>query len=76
MAAPAAFHDRSSQDAPCGAAPCRSRGDQTITGGQESPGRPPCREYGETWRPLKATFPDSIASHSRKQVSYFGEDGL
>lgn len=37
---------------------------------------PPWREDGETWRPLKATFPDSVASHSREQVSYFGEDGL
>ena len=37
---------------------------------------PPWREDGETWRPLKVTFPDSVASHSREQVSYFGEDGL
>jgi hypothetical protein len=37
---------------------------------------PPWREGGETWRPLKVTFPDSIASHTREQVSYFGEDGL
>lgn len=34
------------------------------------------KENGETWRRLKATFPDSIASHSREQISYFGEDGL
>lgn len=33
-------------------------------------------ENGETWRRLKVTFPDAIASHSREQVSYFGEDGL
>jgi hypothetical protein len=34
------------------------------------------KENGEVWRRLKATFPDSIASHSRDQISYFGEDGL
>ncbi|WP_321857257.1 hypothetical protein [Burkholderia cenocepacia] len=37
---------------------------------------PDWHENGETWRRLKVTFPDSIASHSREQVSYFGEDGL
>ena len=37
---------------------------------------PPWHEDGETWRPLKATFPNSVASHTREQVSYFGEDGL
>ncbi|HEY4801277.1 MAG TPA: hypothetical protein VIH96_01540 [Paraburkholderia sp.] len=37
---------------------------------------PEWRENGEVWRRLKVTFPDSIASHSREQVSYFGEDGL
>jgi hypothetical protein len=37
---------------------------------------PPWREDGEIWRPLKVTFPDSVASHTREQVSYFGEDGL
>ena len=37
---------------------------------------PPWREGGETWRPLKVTFPDSVATHIREQVSYFGEDGL
>jgi hypothetical protein len=37
---------------------------------------PPWHEDGETWRSLKATFPDSVASHSREQVSYFGGDGL
>jgi len=37
---------------------------------------PAWREGGEVWRRLKATFPDSIASHSRQQISYFGEDGL
>jgi hypothetical protein len=33
-------------------------------------------ESGEVWRRLKAVFPDSIASHSREQISYFGQDGL
>jgi hypothetical protein len=37
---------------------------------------PPWREDRETWRPLKVTFPDSVVSHTREQVSYFGEDGL
>ena len=37
---------------------------------------PRWHEDGEMWRPLKAIFPDSIASHTREQVSYFGEDGL
>ncbi|KVS39923.1 hypothetical protein [Burkholderia ubonensis] len=37
---------------------------------------PDWHENGETWRRLKVTFPDAIASHSREQVSYFGEDGL
>ena len=36
----------------------------------------PWQENGEQWRPLKATFPDTIASHSREQVSYFGTDGV
>jgi hypothetical protein len=34
------------------------------------------KEAGEVWRRLKVTFPDSIASHTREQISYFGEDGL
>jgi hypothetical protein len=25
---------------------------------------------------LKVTFPDSVVSHTREQVSYFGDDGL
>ena len=37
---------------------------------------PPWFENGEVWRPLKATFPVDIASHTREQVSYFGPDGL
>ena len=34
------------------------------------------RESGETWRPLRLTFPDSIATHSKVQTIYAGEDGL
>lgn len=36
----------------------------------------PWQENGETWRRLKVIFPDNVASHSREQISYFGEDGL
>jgi hypothetical protein len=36
----------------------------------------PWEENGEQWRPLKVIVPDSIASHSREQVVYFGPDGL
>lgn len=36
----------------------------------------PWTENGETWRRLKIIFPDHVATHSREQVSYFGEDGL
>ncbi|MDB5576577.1 MAG: hypothetical protein JWR80_1753 [Bradyrhizobium sp.] len=36
----------------------------------------PWQEEGETWRRLKVTFPDTIASHSKVQTSYFGPDGL
>ena len=36
----------------------------------------PWQENGEEWRRLKATFPASIASHARDQVTYFGPDGL
>jgi hypothetical protein len=34
------------------------------------------QEAGEEWRRLKAIFPESIASHARDQVTYFGPDGL
>ncbi|CAB3764240.1 hypothetical protein [Paraburkholderia humisilvae] len=37
---------------------------------------PAWNENGEVWRRLKVTFPDLIASHSREQISYFGQDGL
>jgi hypothetical protein len=30
----------------------------------------------ETWRRLKVTFPDSVKSHTREQISCFGPDGL
>jgi len=36
----------------------------------------PWDENGETWRRLKATFPDETVSHTREQISYFGPDGL
>ena len=36
----------------------------------------PWQEDGEQWRRLKITFPESVASHTREQVSYFGPDGL
>jgi hypothetical protein len=36
----------------------------------------PWQEAGEEWRRLKAIFPESIASHARDQVTYFGPDGL
>lgn len=36
----------------------------------------PWEENGETWRRLKVTFPDDIASHTKVQVSSFGPDGL
>ncbi len=31
---------------------------------------------GETWRRLKATFPDHIKTHTREQIFCFGPDGL
>ncbi len=36
----------------------------------------PWREDGEEWRRLDITFPDGVASHTRRQRSYFGPDGL
>ena len=47
-----------------------------TTPGFETEELPEWRENGEVWRRLKVRFPDSIASHSREQVSYFGADGL
>jgi hypothetical protein len=36
----------------------------------------PWHEDGEQWRRLKITFPETIHTHSREQISYFGVDGL
>jgi hypothetical protein len=36
----------------------------------------PWEEEGEVWRRLEVIFPGYIASHTRRQVSYFGPDGL
>jgi hypothetical protein len=36
----------------------------------------PWREGGELWRGLRARFPDHIASHSKEQDFYFGDDLL
>ncbi len=36
----------------------------------------PWVENGETWRRLKVTFPDEVATHTREQITYFGPDGL
>jgi hypothetical protein len=36
----------------------------------------PWQENGETWRRLKAIFPDNVTSHTKEQISYFGPDGL
>lgn len=37
---------------------------------------PPWREGPEKWRGLRARFPDGLASHSKEQDFYFGEDFL
>jgi hypothetical protein len=34
------------------------------------------RVEGETWRRLKVTFPDTVKSHTKQQISCFGPDGL
>jgi hypothetical protein len=36
----------------------------------------PIQVDGETWRRLKVTFPDTVKSHTREQISCFGPDGL
>jgi hypothetical protein len=33
-------------------------------------------ENGEAWRPLRLTFSDTIATHSKVQTIYAGDDGL
>jgi hypothetical protein len=37
---------------------------------------PSVQVEGETWRRLKVTFPDTVKSHTREQISCFGPDGL
>lgn len=37
---------------------------------------PPHAEANESWRPLRAIFPDDIPTHSREQIFYFNEQGL
>jgi hypothetical protein len=36
----------------------------------------PWDESGATWRRLRVTFPESVATHSPEQVFYVGNDGL
>jgi hypothetical protein len=36
----------------------------------------PWQERAESWRRLKVTFPESIATHNTVQTLYFGSDGL
>src|SRR5277367_6447839 len=36
----------------------------------------PWQENDETWRRLKITFSDTIFTHSKEQISFFGPDGL
>ena len=36
----------------------------------------PWQENGEEWRRLKVSFPETVASHCREQITYFGPDGL
>lgn len=36
----------------------------------------PWQENGEEWRRLEVTFPDSVESHTRTQITHFGPDGL
>ncbi|MDY7563380.1 hypothetical protein QN382_11415 [Pseudomonas sp. 10B1] len=36
----------------------------------------PWQENGEQWRRLEVIFPDYIESHTRKQITHFGPDGL
>ena len=47
-----------------------------ATSGFVSEEIPSIRVEGETWRRLKATFPDYVKSHTREQISCFGADGL
>jgi hypothetical protein len=36
----------------------------------------PYEESGGTWRRLRVTWPDRLATHSTEQTLYFGQDGL
>lgn len=36
----------------------------------------PWQENGEQWRRLKVVYPESIVTHNREAVAYFGGDGL
>lgn len=36
----------------------------------------PWQENGEQWRRLEVTFPDTVESHTRTQITHFGPDGL
>ena len=36
----------------------------------------PIQVDGESWRRLKVTFPDTVKSHTKEQISCFGADGL
>jgi hypothetical protein len=36
----------------------------------------PIQVGGETWRRLEVTFPDHVKTHTRRQISCFGPDGL
>jgi hypothetical protein len=36
----------------------------------------PIQVEAEKWRRLKVTFPDTVTSHTREQISCFGPDGL
>jgi hypothetical protein len=36
----------------------------------------PWQEDGEKWRRLEVSFPETVASHCREQITYFGPDGL
>ena len=36
----------------------------------------PLKLETETWRRLKVTFPDNVKSHTREQISCFGDYGL
>jgi hypothetical protein len=37
---------------------------------------PSIQVENETWRRLKVTFPDTVKSHTKEQISCFGPDGL